>query len=203
MSNPNLQDVRNRRQEIRKAVSALTIEDQDLLQAEKALLRLGNINEPPLVPLPIIPPPPPVPAPTEASATEPPLPWAANPVWTAPPPPAQTMMPIDVPNEEEEDEDEEDIRVIDVVRSITGGNESLEQLTLLLFRNCSDTWWTAAEIQEHLQILKGKEVPMGSISPMLTAMKNNNVIVRDGLKVALTEKYQEELARLPKVIVHR
>lgn len=85
--------------------------------------------------------------------------------------------------------------MIDEVRGLMTGNETLEQLTLLLFENCSDVWWTATEIQSHLSDLKGKEVPMGSISPMLTAMKNAGTIIRKGHDVALATKAMEEATK--------
>ncbi|WP_316185138.1 MULTISPECIES: hypothetical protein [unclassified Bradyrhizobium] len=99
--------------------------------------------------------------------------------------------------DEQQDEDAEPVEpveddggmgLVELVQSLMGGNETLEQLTLLLFRNCSDTWWTANEIQDYLQRIKGKDVPMSSVSPMLTALKNSGIIVREGHNIALAEK---------------
>lgn len=50
------------------------------------------------------------------------------------------------------------------------------------------SWWTAAEIQPELSKLKGAEVPMGTISPTLTAMKTNGEIVRNGMRIALASR---------------
>ncbi|WP_076860219.1 hypothetical protein [Bradyrhizobium mercantei] len=98
----------------------------------------------------------------------------------------------------DEDEDDGGAGLVKLVQDVMAGNETLEQLTLLLFRNCSDTWWTANEIQDYLQRIKGKDVPMSSISPILTALKNSGVIVREGHNIALTEK-----AHSMRLIVHR
>jgi len=106
----------------------------------------------------------------------PPPPWAAAqpPPWAAaPPPPAPET---------------EELSLSDTVKQLMTGNETLEQLIILLFENCIDVWWTANEVQALLGVLKGKEVPMGSVSPTLTAMKNSGVLVRDGLNVALASK---------------
>lgn len=46
-------------------------------------------------------------------------------------------------------------------------------------------WMTANEIQVQASLTKGEEIPMTSVSPTLTEMKDAGVIVRDGLKVAL------------------
>lgn len=188
MTNPNLQDVRNRRREIRTLISNLATEDTDLFTAEKALLRLGGLSEAPLPPIPMIPP--------AALPPLPPFPVAPDPTHTDVP--AQNGAADESRDEKdgggtEEEEEEDDGRsLLDVVRDVMAGNETLEQLTLLLFRNCSDLWWNANEIQDHLQKLKGKEVPMGSISPMLTAMKNAGIIVRNGHSVALAERAKEQ-----------
>jgi hypothetical protein len=98
----------------------------------------------------------------------------------------------------DEDEDDGGAGLVKLVQDVMAGNETLEQLTLLLFRNCSDIWWTANEIQDYLQRIKGKDVPMSSISPILTALKNSGVIVREGHNIALAEK-----AHGMRTIVHR
>ena len=52
-----------------------------------------------------------------------------------------------------------------------------------------DPWMTANEIQEKVSEIKGIEVPMSSISPTLSQMKDN-VIIRKGLHVALKSRVE-------------
>ncbi len=49
-------------------------------------------------------------------------------------------------------------------------------------------WLTAAEIQEHASAIKGSKIPMSSISPGLTELKNESLIVRRGFLVALVTR---------------
>ncbi|WP_454648017.1 hypothetical protein [Bradyrhizobium liaoningense] len=194
MSNPSLQDVRNRRRQLRAEIAALNAEDSELYAAEKVLLRLGGIAEPAPLPLPPYPPLPPAtpvnPVKSSGSLGGSAALFRRRPDPNLPPPPSAEELAAAVASLEEEDGEQGDggAGLVKLVQDVMVGNETLEQLTLLLFRNCSDTWWTATEIQDYLQRIKGKEVPMNSISPMLTAMKNAGTIVRDGHNVALTEK---------------
>ncbi|WP_212472985.1 hypothetical protein [Bradyrhizobium liaoningense] len=208
MTNPSLQDVRRRRQQIRELLTSLNEEDRELYAAEKTLMRLGGLGDTPPIPAPLpwaapLPPPPTSPANALSSAF---LGTAqVPPNVPPPPPPANALLQAirDLPEdevEEEEEEEEEQVNdggagLVEIVKKAMTGNENLEQLTLLLFESCSDTWWTATEIQDYLTRIKGKEVPMGSISPMLTALKNNGTITRNGHNVALVTKAQEEALR--------
>jgi hypothetical protein len=163
MKNPTLQDVRDRRTQISKATAELAAEDAELATAEKVLIRLGASTEPAAV-LPPLPP-----APLAAP------PWAA----AAPAPPAAPTQPA------------EEEGVVESVKKRMTGNETLERLIVMLFEDCSDDWWTANEVQSHLTLIKGKDVPMASISPTLTNMKNNGLIVRDGLNVGLATRHKQ------------
>ena len=40
--------------------------------------------------------------------------------------------------------------------------------------------------------LKGSDIPMGTVSPTLTDMKNTGTLIRDGLKVAWIERVKRE-----------
>ena len=62
--------------------------------------------------------------------------------------------------------------------------ESVESLILIVLGASRKAWWTANELQAELSRLKGTEVPMSTISPTLTNMKNNGKIHRDGFRVA-------------------
>jgi hypothetical protein len=89
------------------------------------------------------------------------------------------------------DADEEGT-VVDEVKAKLKGNETLEDLIFLLLDECKDDWWTATEIQSHLTDVKGREVPMSSISPTLTKMKDAGTLTRDGFNVALTSRVQKK-----------
>lgn len=62
---------------------------------------------------------------------------------------------------------------------------------LMALRIASDVWLTANELQERASKLKAKDIPMATISPTLTNLKNAGVIVRDGFKVALASRLHE------------
>jgi hypothetical protein len=67
-------------------------------------------------------------------------------------------------------------------------NATLEQLLVYLLEGKVDPWASASQLQEALTILKRREVPMSSVSPTLTKMKDYGTIVREGLKVALKSR---------------
>lgn len=54
-----------------------------------------------------------------------------------------------------------------------------------IMENDARTWWTSNELQDELLKLRGSEVPMTSVSPTLTRMKDKDLVQRDGAKVAL------------------
>jgi hypothetical protein len=202
MDSPNLDIVRNRRRRIWSMVSSLCEEDRELYTAEKVLLRLSGTSEKPSHPLTVLPPQ----MGTASADMNALLTSASYGITTRLHPGEFTDLDLIeaerafAETEEEEDDftaDENDggKGLVDLVQSVMSGNESLEQLTLLLFRNCGDVWWTANEIQDYLQRIKGKEVPMNSISPMLTALKNAGVIAREGHNVALTDRTVKEALR--------
>lgn len=55
-----------------------------------------------------------------------------------------------------------------------------------------DLWQLASSVQAYVSSLSSKEVPMSSISPELTAMKNNGTIVRNDKFVALALRIEVE-----------
>jgi BMFP domain-containing protein YqiC len=67
----------------------------------------------------------------------------------------------------------------------------LRELILRALRQAGSGWLTAGEIQRAASEMKGSDVPMGSISPTLTALKNEGLIARDGMKVALKENLMD------------
>lgn len=70
-------------------------------------------------------------------------------------------------------------------------NMTTKELFVSVLRQSSKVWMTANEIQERASAIKGQEVPMATVSPTLSNMKNAGVIVRDGLKVALASRLNE------------
>ncbi|VAW20367.1 hypothetical protein MNBD_ALPHA12-98 [hydrothermal vent metagenome] len=49
-------------------------------------------------------------------------------------------------------------------------------------------WISANDIQEAVSVIKGSEVAMTSISPTLSVLKKEGIILRDGLKIALASR---------------
>ena len=62
---------------------------------------------------------------------------------------------------------------------------------LSVLRQSANVWMSANEIQERASAIKGQDVPMATVSPTLSNLKNAGLIVRDGLKVALAERLKE------------
>jgi hypothetical protein len=57
-----------------------------------------------------------------------------------------------------------------------------------ILRDNPEPWMTANQVRERASFLKGSDIPMGTVSPTLTDLKNDGLVVRDGLKVALAER---------------
>jgi hypothetical protein len=76
----------------------------------------------------------------------------------------------------------------------TTGKETLEELIVEMLEACTEDWWSAVEIQQCATEIRGKEVPMSSVSPTLTNMKNKGILVRDGLNVGLASRFQKKEA---------
>jgi hypothetical protein len=166
-SNPSLADVRARRAEIAKIIGPLQAEDKELAAVESVLVRLfGTVTPATVIPAP-------------------PLPFARPPVeMTIPPPPPPPLPTPPAPPEPEEE------YVADVVKRLMKGNETIEELIILCMENCGEDWWTAGEMQTCLTSVKGRDVPMGSVSPTLTNMKTKGLLVRDGMNVGLASRFK-------------
>jgi hypothetical protein len=67
-------------------------------------------------------------------------------------------------------------------------NGTHEECTAWLLAGSVDPWATANQIQSALSQMVQRLVPLTSVSPMLTSMKNKGIIARDGLKVALASR---------------
>jgi hypothetical protein len=61
-------------------------------------------------------------------------------------------------------------------------------LFLEVLRANDPPWMVANEVRSRASELKGAEIPMGTVSPTLTDLKNAGLIVRDGMKVALASR---------------
>ena len=68
------------------------------------------------------------------------------------------------------------------------GPATTEEFILVVLSNSASPWLTSSEVREEVSRRKGKEVPMGTVGPTLTAMKNDGKILRDGHKVALSSR---------------
>lgn len=69
-----------------------------------------------------------------------------------------------------------------------------KSLMLSVLRDAPSVWMTSDELRDRVTALKGEDVPMGTIGPTLSNMKNEGVIVREGFKVALAERHHENRA---------
>jgi hypothetical protein len=198
-SSPGLADVRARRVEIAELIGALQTEDRELANVEIALLRLADMAK--VIPPHISPSPASMAASTPRSAAIAVLPLstavttlAAATALPPSPPPAPPVKasppPAPTPGQDEaEDEDEDDgLSLVDTVKNAMTGKENLQELIVLLMDQSSDTWWTANEIQSYLSEIKGRDVPMRSITFILDNMKDKGLLARDGLNVALPPK---------------
>jgi hypothetical protein len=87
------------------------------------------------------------------------------------------------------EQEEEEGTVADEVKKIATGRETLEELIVLMMQNCGDDSWTAIEIRDCASEIRGKEVPMSSISPTLTKMKDAGTLNRVGLQVGLADRF--------------
>ena len=71
------------------------------------------------------------------------------------------------------------------------GKLTTRAVFLAVLRQSADPWMTANEIQERASAIKGQEVPMSTVSPTLSNLKNSGLVERDGFKVALAERLNE------------
>jgi hypothetical protein len=83
---------------------------------------------------------------------------------------------------------EEESTLVKTVRAELKGNETLKELIVLLLDTCTEDWWTANEIKDHLSDATGRDIPISSISPTLTVMKDAGILVRTGHNVALASR---------------
>ncbi len=73
----------------------------------------------------------------------------------------------------------------------SGRNLTTKALMIAVLRQSPSLWVKSDELRERVIAIKGQDVPMGTIGPTLSNLKNEGVIVRDGFKVALTERLNE------------
>lgn len=80
-----------------------------------------------------------------------------------------------------------------VAPAVTSGDRASTTKALMqsVLRGSPSPWMTSDELREQVSALKGTEVPMGTVGPTLSNLKNEGVIVRDGFKVALAERLYE------------
>lgn len=60
-----------------------------------------------------------------------------------------------------------------------------------VLRDDEQVWFTANQVQKKASALKGEEIPMGTTSPTLTAMKADGLLIRRGMLVAWAERIQQ------------
>lgn len=73
-----------------------------------------------------------------------------------------------------------------------GKTTTTRDLVLKVMAETEDPWTNANDIQARVSEMKGREVPMSTISPTLSDLKNKDgLIVREGMKVALAERLKQ------------
>lgn len=70
-------------------------------------------------------------------------------------------------------------------------NPSTKDLLISVMRQTPNVWTTANEVQARVSERKGVDVPMSTISPYLSELKRDEIIVRNGMKVALKARLNE------------
>jgi hypothetical protein len=63
---------------------------------------------------------------------------------------------------------------------------------LLALKVSTEPWLTANELQVRAIGLKGEDIPMATVSPTLSNLKNAGLIIREGHKVALVTRIRSE-----------
>jgi hypothetical protein len=76
--------------------------------------------------------------------------------------------------------------------AVAGKPKTTKEIIVDYLGRTPSTWRTANDIQAHVSEIKAAMVPMGSISPTLTELKNDGIVVRDNLRVALAERVRRE-----------
>jgi hypothetical protein len=69
--------------------------------------------------------------------------------------------------------------------------ETIKSIMVTVMRSMPDIWTTARELQARVSEIKGREVPMSTISPTLSELKSDDLLARDGMKIALNERLKE------------
>lgn len=70
--------------------------------------------------------------------------------------------------------------------------DTTKNIMIAVMRTMANIWTTASELQARVSEIKGREVPMSTISPTLSDLKNKDgLIVREGMKIALKERLKE------------
>jgi hypothetical protein len=85
-----------------------------------------------------------------------------------------------------DDEDTEPTKIgQERIKSI--GSMTSKDAILYILMNAPEIWLTTQEVQDRVSTLLGRSVPIGTIAPSLSELKNLEQIVRDGAKVAHSE----------------
>ncbi len=65
---------------------------------------------------------------------------------------------------------------------------TMKEMITKALRESDRLWISANDVQRAVSLTKGTDVPMPSISPILSVMKKEGTIRRDGLKIALASR---------------
>jgi len=82
-------------------------------------------------------------------------------------------------------------------RSFDPAYATIEESIEWLLEGAVDPWATSVQIQAALSGTLKRPVPMSSVAPTLTNMKNKGSLAREGFKVALASRVQNENGTAP------
>ena len=87
----------------------------------------------------------------------------------------------------DEHEEQAEEPITDKPVDIPAGMSAKAALVHVL-KNSDRIWLTAGDLKRRVEAILGREVPMSTISPTLSNLKSDGVIVRSNLKVAHAER---------------
>jgi hypothetical protein len=77
-----------------------------------------------------------------------------------------------------------------IVQEMIERNATKAQIAVEVLQESSNPWMTANEVRRFFSEKRGEDTPMSSISPLLTKLKDDGLLVRNGLHVALRSRVQ-------------
>lgn len=92
---------------------------------------------------------------------------------------------------------DEDTAASAPVRLIEGQKSSsltTKEAVLIVLEQAAEIWLTTQQVRERASEFQGRDIPLGTIAPNLSDLKNEGRIQRDGARVAHVERLQAKRA---------